>query len=84
MYKLLYNLMYYYIEHYVYGEKCFFVVTNCPIMSQPSTTPAERNKEEMKICKKLLEALISRISYKPRHTLDNVKRLIQGLLVSYL
>ena len=69
---------------FIVKNVCFFVVINCPIMPQPAIAPAERSKEEIKKCKNFLETLIRLSSQQPRHTLDNVKKLIQGLLVSNL
>ncbi|XP_067935999.1 transcription initiation factor TFIID subunit 4-like isoform X2 [Watersipora subatra] len=53
---------------------------NRQIMPQPALSQAERSKEEIKKCKNFLETLIRLSSQQPRHTLDNVKKLIQGLL----
>jgi len=43
---------------------------------------AGANKDEIHKCKNFLETLIRLSSQQPQQTLDNVKRLIQGLLVS--
>jgi len=56
---------------------CSSVVSR-PIM--PASAP-DRSKDETKKCKNFLETLIRLSSQQPQQTLDNVKRLILGLLV---
>lgn len=59
---------------------CISVVQNIrPAMTH---SMADRTKEEIKKCKNFLETLIRLSSQQPQQTLDNVKKLIQGLLVS--
>ena len=62
-------------------SKSFFLLT-VNIRPAVPQSMAERTKEEIKKCKNFLETLIRLSSQQPQQTLENVKKLIKGLLVS--